>query len=127
MSGTVNSFVVHDHHASTHHYDLRLERDGVLKSWAVPKGVPAAPGQKHLAVAVEDHPLEYRTFEGTIPEGSYGAGTVAIWDSGTYDTLRWEPDRIEIVFHGKQLNGHYLLVRFRRAGEKDWLIFRAGN
>lgn len=127
MTGSGNSFVVHDHHASTHHYDLRLERDGVLKSWAVPKGIPEVPGQKHLAIAVEDHPLEYGAFEGTIPEGSYGAGTVAIWDSGTYDTLRWEPDRIEIVFHGKRLTGQYLIVRFKRAGENEWLVFRAAK
>ena len=125
MTGIEASFVVHDHHASTHHYDLRLERDRVLKSWAVPKGVPETPGQKHLAIAVEDHPLEYATFEGTIPEGFYGAGTVDIWDNGTYETLLWEPDKIEIIFHGKRLNGRYHLIRFKRAGEKDWLIFRA--
>ncbi|MEN6610093.1 MAG: DNA polymerase ligase N-terminal domain-containing protein [Methanoregulaceae archaeon] len=127
MTANGTSFVVHDHHASTHHYDLRLERDGVFKSWAVPKGIPEVPGQKHLAIAVEDHPLEYGTFEGTIPEGSYGAGTVAIWDCGTYDTLRWEPDRIEIVFHGKRLTGPYLIVRFKRAGENEWLVFRTGK
>lgn len=127
MTAKPVSFVIHDHHASTHHYDLRLERDGVLKSWAVPKGIPEIPGRKHLAIAVEDHPLDYATFEGTIPEGSYGAGTVAIWDTGTYETLIWGPDKIEIAFHGKRLNGRYLLIKFKRAGENDWLIFRAGN
>jgi bifunctional non-homologous end joining protein LigD len=104
-----------------------MERDGVLKSWAVPRGVPESPGVKHLAVATEDHPLEYLTFEGTIPEGEYGAGTEAIWDTGTYDTLVWDEGKIEVAFHGNRLSGRYVLVRFRRAGEKDWLIFKAGD
>jgi DNA ligase D-like protein (predicted ligase)/DNA ligase D-like protein (predicted 3'-phosphoesterase) len=121
-SGT--SFVVHEHRARHLHWDLRIERDGVLKSWAVPKGIPEAPGEKHLAVATEDHPLEYLTFEGTIPEGEYGAGTEAIWDTGTYETLHWDEGKIEVVFHGNRLSGRYVLVRFRRAGEKDWLIFK---
>jgi bifunctional non-homologous end joining protein LigD len=119
-----NSFVVHEHHARHLHWDLRMERDGVLKSWAVPKGVPEKAGEKHLAVATEDHPLEYLTFEGTIPEGEYGAGTEAIWDTGTYDTLHWDEGKIEVEFHGNRLSGWYVLVRFRRAGEKDWLIFK---
>ncbi|HVP25715.1 MAG TPA: non-homologous end-joining DNA ligase [Methanomicrobiales archaeon] len=122
-----NSFVVHEHHARRLHWDLRLERDGVLKSWAVPKGIPEVEGEKHLAVQVEDHPLEYGTFEGTIPAGEYGAGTVSIWDSGTYETLAWGEGKIEIVFNGKRLHGRYTLVRFRRAGGKDWLVFRAGD
>ena len=122
-----NSFVIQEHHSHTLHYDLRLERDGVLKSWAVPKGVPEAAGEKHLAVAVEDHPLEYGTFEGEIPEGQYGAGTVAIWDSGTYDTKHWDDAKIEVALHGRRLNGPYVLVKFRRAGENGWLVFRAGT
>ncbi len=122
-----NSFVVHEHHARHLHYDLRLERDGVLKSWAVPKGIPGATGEKHLAVHVEDHPLEYGTFEGTIPEGEYGAGTVSIWDSGTYDTLVWKEDKVEVIFHGNRLHGRYALVKFRRAGDKDWLLLKAGD
>jgi bifunctional non-homologous end joining protein LigD len=121
---TGNSFVVHEHHAHTLHYDLRLERDGVLKSWAVPKGVPETAGGKHLAVAVEDHLLDYATFTGTIPTGEYGAGTVAIWDSGTYDTEHWDDEKIEITLHGRRLNGRYVLVRFKRAGTNDWLVFR---
>jgi bifunctional non-homologous end joining protein LigD len=124
MSG--NSFVIQEHHASHLHYDFRLERDGVLKSWAVPKGVPETMGQKHLAVGVEDHPLEYGTFEGEIPKGEYGAGTVSIWDSGTYDTKHWDDEKIEVTLHGRRLNGSYVLVKFRRAGRNEWLVFRAG-
>jgi DNA ligase D-like protein (predicted ligase)/DNA ligase D-like protein (predicted 3'-phosphoesterase) len=123
MSG--NRFVVQEHHARHLHYDFRLERDGVLKSWAVPKGMPEAAGGKHLAVAVEDHPLEYITFEGDIPEGEYGAGTVTIWDSGTYETKHWDAEKIEVVLHGRRLDGAYVLVKFRRAGEKDWLLLKS--
>jgi DNA ligase D-like protein (predicted ligase)/DNA ligase D-like protein (predicted 3'-phosphoesterase) len=122
-----NSFVVHEHQARHLHYDLRMERGGVLKSWAVPKGIPEAEGEKHLAVETEDHPLEYLTFEGTIPEGEYGAGTEAIWDTGTYETLVWDEGKVEVIFHGNRLLGRYALVRFRRPGKKDWLIFRAGD
>ena len=122
-----NYFVVHEHHARNLHFDLRLERDGVLKSWAVPKGVPLVPGEKHLAVAVEDHPLDYGHFEGTIPDGEYGAGTVSIWDNGHYETKHWDNDKIEITFHGKRLEGPYALVRFKSAGKNDWLLFRAGT
>ncbi|MCX6648898.1 MAG: 3'-phosphoesterase [Candidatus Bathyarchaeota archaeon] len=117
-------YVVQEHHASHLHWDFRLERDGVLKSWAVPKGPPEAPGERRLAVAVEDHPLGYAGFEGTIPEGEYGAGTVQIWDSGTYETLQWTGEKIEIRIHGRRLSGSYELVRFRKAGEKEWLIFK---
>ena len=124
---TAPTFVIQEHHARHLHYDFRLERDGVLKSWAVPKGVPEAPGPKHLAVAVEDHPLDYATFEGTIPEGEYGAGTVSVWDTGTYATKHWDEKKIEVVLHGKRLSGHYVLVRLIRAGKNDWLIFRAGT
>lgn len=124
---TGNYFVIHEHHSHRLHYDLRLERDGVLKSWAVPKGIPESPGEKHLAVAVEDHPLEYGHFEGTIPPGQYGAGTVSIWDNGTYETKHWDSDKIEIAFHGKRLTGHYVLVQFKRAGKNEWLVFKAGT
>jgi bifunctional non-homologous end joining protein LigD len=123
---TANRFVIQEHHSHKLHYDLRLERDGVLKSWAVPKGVPEIAGEKHLAVAVEDHPLEYGTFEGEIPQGQYGAGTVTIWDSGTYDTKHWDAEKIEVMLHGKRLNGAYVLVKFKRAGKNNWLVFRTG-
>jgi len=122
-----NYFVIHEHHARNLHFDVRLERDGVLKSWAVPKGVPLVPGEKHLAVEVEDHPLDYGHFEGTIPEGEYGAGTVSIWDNGHYETKHWDDTKIEITFHGKRLDGPYVFVRFKRAGKNDWLLFRAGT
>jgi DNA ligase D-like protein (predicted ligase)/DNA ligase D-like protein (predicted 3'-phosphoesterase) len=122
MSG--NTFVIQEHHSHKMHFDLRLERDGVLKSWAVPKGIPEVTGEKHLAVAVEDHPLEYRTFEGDIPKGEYGAGTVSIWDSGTYETKHWDDEKIEVTLHGKRLDGAYVLVKFKRAGKNDWLLFR---
>ena len=125
MSG--NSFVVQEHRSHRLHYDLRLERDGVLKSWAVPKGIPGTTGEKHLAVAVEDHPLEYGSFEGEIPKGEYGAGTVSIWDSGTYETKHWDAEKIEVMLHGRRLNGPYVLVKFKRAGTNDWLLFRSGE
>jgi len=118
-------FVVQEHHASHLHYDLRLERDGVLVSFAVPKGIPEKTGEKHLAVHVEDHPLEYADFEGTIPEGAYGAGQVKIWDRGLYEPLYWKEDKIEVVMKGERLAGRYVLVRFRRAGKDEWLLFRA--
>jgi bifunctional non-homologous end joining protein LigD len=117
-------FVVQEHHARRLHYDLRLEKDGVLKSWAVPKGVPEDTSMKHLAVETEDHPFEYASFEGSIPKGEYGAGTVKIWDKGTFETKLWESDKIEFTLHGQRLNGRYVLVRLKRAGEKDWLLLK---
>ena len=119
-----NAYVVQEHHASRLHWDLRLERDGVLKSWAVPKGLPDKSGDRRLAISVEDHPLDYGDFEGVIPEGEYGAGEVKIWDRGTYETLKWTEDKIEIFIHGERLSGPYELVRFRKAGEKEWLLFK---
>ena len=89
---------------------------GVLKSWAVPKGVPEKPGDKRLAVETEDHPLEYREFEGTIPQGQYGAGTVKIWDKGSYKLLIWDKDKIEFILTGERLDGRYVLARFKKAG-----------
>lgn len=114
-------FVVHRHDASRLHWDLRLERDGVLKSWAVPKEPPVAPGVKRLAVEVEDHDLEHIDFEGEIPEGEYGAGTVSIWDGGTYDLLSEHDRRITVTFQGKRLRGEYVLIPLEG---KNWLFFR---
>jgi DNA ligase D-like protein (predicted 3'-phosphoesterase) len=117
-------YVVQEHHARSLHYDLRLEKDGVLKSWAVPKGMPEGVGEKRLAIEVEDHPLEYASFEGRIPEGEYGAGTVSIWDNGSYEAIAWSPETIEITIKGEKLKGRYVLTRFKKAGEKGWLLFR---
>ena len=118
-------FVLCEHFASHHHFDFRLERDGVLKSWAVPKGLPEKPGERRLAIAVEDHPSDYIGFQGTIPEGQYGAGEVTIKDTGTYDLLIWRDDRIEVLLHGVVISGKYVLIRFKKAGEKEWLVLRA--
>ncbi len=123
-AGTGNSYVVQEHHATRLHYDLRLERDGVLVSWAVPKGLPLEPNDRRLAIKVEDHPLEYGGFEGTIPKGNYGAGEVSIWDYGFYVPVRWESDKIEFVLAGQRVKGRYELVRFDSAGENEWLLFR---
>jgi bifunctional non-homologous end joining protein LigD len=119
-------FVVQRHDARRLHYDFRLERDGALASWAVPKGVPLEPGQQHLAVHVEDHPLEYATFEGEIPKGEYGAGTVEIWDSGTYELVEEKKDGgLTVRLKGKRLNGTWALVPAHLNGdEKNWLILR---
>ena len=119
-------FVVQRHDARRLHYDFRLERDGVLASWAVPKGVPLEPGEQHLAVHVEDHPLEYGSFEGEIPQGNYGAGTVEIWDHGTYELLEEKKDGgLTVRLHGERLEGTWALVPAHLSGdEKNWLILR---
>jgi bifunctional non-homologous end joining protein LigD len=119
-------FVVQRHDARRLHYDFRLERNGALASWAVPKGVPLEPGQQHLAVHVEDHPLEYATFAGEIPKGNYGAGTVEIWDTGTYELVEEKPDGgLTVRLHGKRLDGTYALVPAHLSGdERNWLIVR---
>jgi bifunctional non-homologous end joining protein LigD len=116
-------YVIQEHHARRLHYDFRLEKEGVLKSWAVPKGIPEA-GQKVLAVETEDHPYEYGSFEGEIPKGQYGAGTVKIWDKGHYQPKIWENDKIEVTLDGERLKGRYILVRLKRAGDKDWLLLK---
>jgi DNA ligase D-like protein (predicted 3'-phosphoesterase) len=125
IGGPELRFVLHDHAAKHHHFDFRLERDGVLKSWAVPKGLPENAGERRLAIAVEDHALDYISFTGIIPEGEYGAGTVAISDEGTYEALAWDNDRIEVILHGSRFKGKYVLVRFKKAGEKEWLVMKA--
>ena len=119
-------FVVQRHAARSLHYDFRLERNGALASWAVPKGVPLEPGQQHLAVHVEDHPLDYATFEGEIPKGEYGAGTVEIWDAGTYELVEEKANGgLTVRLHGKRLEGLWALVPAHLSGqEKNWLILR---
>ncbi len=119
-------FVVQRHDARRLHYDLRLERDGVLASWAVPKGVPLEPGEQHLAVHVEDHPLDYATFEGEIPKGQYGAGTVELWDRGTYELLEEKRDGgLTVRLHGEKLDGVWALVPAKLSGDpKNWLLIR---
>ena len=114
-------FVVQEHHARRLHWDFRLEHEGVLVSWAVPKGVPADPKKNHLAVHVEDHPISYIDFAGEIPAGNYGAGQVSIWDSGTYDIEKWSDREVMVVLHGKRVQGRYVL--FRTNGE-NWMIHR---
>src|SRR5215211_490761 len=120
-AGQRSRFVVHEHHARRLHWDLRLERDGVLVSWAVPKGIPPDPARNNLAVHTEDHPLEYIDFSGEIPAGQYGAGVMKIWDAGTYETHKFRDDEVMVTFHGERLHGRYVL--FRTRGD-DWMIHR---
>ena len=115
------TFVVQEHHARALHWDFRLERDGVLVSWALPKGVPLNPRRNHLAVATEDHPLDYGGFSGEIPSGEYGGGSVSIWDTGTYETEKWSEREVMVVLHGSRVTGRYVL--FRTDG-KNWMIHR---
>jgi bifunctional non-homologous end joining protein LigD len=117
-------FVVQEHHARRLHWDFRLERDGVLVSWALPKGVPDDPGVNHLAVHTEDHPMEYATFHGQIPRGEYGGGTVTIWDHGTYELVKWNDREVKVVLHGMRLSGGYALFCTDRSNNKDWIIHR---
>jgi bifunctional non-homologous end joining protein LigD len=118
-------FVVQEHHARALHWDFRLEKDGVLKSWAVPKGIPETSGERRLAVETEDHPFGYASFEGEIPKGQYGAGTVKIWDKGHYTVKLWENDKIEVNLDGEKLKGRFVLVRLKKAAEKDWLMLKS--
>jgi len=137
-----NRFVVHKHQASHLHYDFRLELPAriaaqnvaggpdkiekgpvVLKSWAVPKGIPAVAGIKHLAVQVEDHPVDYISFHGIIPKGNYGAGKVEIWDKGKFKLIEFGRTFLKIELSGKKLKGKYILTRFGQ-GNKNWLVFK---
>jgi bifunctional non-homologous end joining protein LigD len=121
-------FVVHEHHASRLHFDLRLEIGGVLKSWAVPKGVSMNPKDKRLAVAVPDHSLSYIGFEGTLAEGTYGAGRVAIWDNGHFEAENAEAElergKLVFLFDGAKLKGEFTLLKFH-GHEKNWLIIKS--
>jgi DNA ligase D-like protein (predicted 3'-phosphoesterase) len=115
-------YVIQKHAATRLHFDLRLEMDGTLKSWAIPKEPPTSPEVKRLAVQVEDHPVEYAIFEGTIPEGEYGAGKVEIWDKGTYKLIDRKENKLVVEIDGAKLSGTYVLVKFK--DEKNWLFFK---
>jgi bifunctional non-homologous end joining protein LigD len=132
--GKALRFVIQKHDASHLHFDFRLELDGVMKSWAVPKGPSLDPSMKRLAMEVEDHPISYNTFEGTIPQGEYGGGTVMLWDRGTYEaeegggveSLRegYRRGDLKITLHGKRLEGSWVLVRMKRPGRPQWLLIK---
>ncbi len=125
--------MIQKHDASRLHYDFRLELNGTLKSWAVPKGLPYAKGEKHLAVEVEDHPLDYANFEGIIPKGQYGGGTVMVWDTGTYEPLGGDPARdlaegkFHFALHGIKLEGEWTLLRLKHAEDNQWLLLKSGE
>ena len=114
-------FVVQEHSARAMHWDLRLEHEGTLASWAIPKGIPVDPKRNNLAVQTEDHPLEYLDFHGEIPEGNYGAGTMKIFDRGTFEVHKWRDKEVMVTFHGERVRGKYVL--FRTDG-KNWMIHR---
>jgi DNA ligase D-like protein (predicted 3'-phosphoesterase) len=120
--GNENLYVIQKHSAAHLHYDLRLEMDNVLKSWAIPKEPPTCSGIRRLAIQVEDHPVGYATFEGIIPEGEYGAGSVEIWDKGSYKLIDRKEDKLVIEINGSKLKGIYVLVRFK--DPKEWLFFK---
>ena len=118
-------YSVQKHDASTLHYDLRLEKDGVLKSWAIPKGPSKDPSTKRLAIETEDHELSYAFYEGEIEEGEYGAGEVELWDKGSYIIEKWEDNEIIIDIHGEELEGKYVMIRFKPEEEpQNWLFFK---
>lgn len=119
--GKDDTFVIQEHHARALHWDFRLERGGVLVSWALPKGLPTEPKRNHLAVPTEDHPLEYASFEGGIPTGEYGGGAVAIWDRGTYVAEEWTADKVKVTLHGTRARGRFVLFR---TDAKNWMIHR---
>ncbi len=125
-AGDGHRFVVQEHHATRLHWDLRLEHDGALASWAIPNGIPPDPSENRLAVRTEDHPLEYLDFHGEIPKGQYGAGTMTIWDQGTYELHKWEARKVEVTFHGERLSGRYGLFPIGKTGDAkdDWMIHR---
>jgi bifunctional non-homologous end joining protein LigD len=122
--GNNDTFVIQEHHASRLHWDVRLERDGVLVSWAVPKGLPDVPGDIRLAVHTEDHPMEYATFSGEIPKGEYGGGRMFIWDRGRYETLKWSDREVAVVFDGERAKGRYTFFRSGK-DSKDWMVRRS--
>ncbi len=118
-----NIFVIQKHEATRLHYDFRIEINGVLKSWAMPKTPPLEKGVKRLAVITEDHSIEYANFEGIIPKGQYGAGKVEIWDKGTFNLIKNENNKIVIDITGNKLNGRYCLIKFKNEN-KNWMLFK---
>jgi bifunctional non-homologous end joining protein LigD len=120
--GDDDTFVIQEHHARSLHWDVRLERGGVLVSWAVPKGLPPEPGTIRLAVHTEDHPLQYATFEGDIPRGEYGGGRMTIWDRGRYETMKWADNEVDVILYGERIEGRYV---FFRKGD-GWMVRRRG-
>ncbi len=121
----MQKFVIQEHHARTHHFDFRLEKDGVFKSWAIPKGIPEQPGVKRLVIQVEDHDIAFGDFEGRIPIGQYGAGEVRIWDKGTYDSDDWTDGRIAFTLHGENASGRFHLIRNTHGKSNEWLMFKS--
>jgi bifunctional non-homologous end joining protein LigD len=119
--GNDDTFVIQEHHARSLHWDVRLERDGVLVSWAVPKGLPLDPKTNHLAVHTEDHPIDYGSFEGDIPAGEYGGGKVILWDRGRYALEKWTDREVKVVFHGSRAEGRYVFFQTRG---RDWMVHR---
>jgi DNA ligase D-like protein (predicted 3'-phosphoesterase) len=117
-------YLIQEHHATHLHWDLRLEMDGVLKSWAVPKIPPKEKNEKRLAIQVEDHPIGYAKFRGTISEGNYGAGEVKIWDEGTYELIEKNSKKISLEINGKKLKGKYCLIKTNYGNKKSWLFFK---
>jgi bifunctional non-homologous end joining protein LigD len=124
VPGGNDLFVIQEHHATRLHWDFRFERDGVLVSWAVPKGLPLSPGVTRLAVHTEDHPMEYLTFAGEIPAGEYGGGRMTVWDTGKYETLHWNDHKVEVVFHGERARGKYLFLNRHDEDARDWTLRR---
>ena len=120
-------FVLQEHYASHHHFDFRLEKFGVLKSWALPKGMPKKVGEKRLAVMTENHPMSYINFKGVTPKGQYGAGTTYINDTGTYQQLKWSPEEISFILEGKKYKGKYALIKLPKAGKNDWIMVRGDD
>ncbi len=122
--GADDTFVIQEHHASSLHWDVRLERGGVLVSFAVPKGLPPEPGTIRLAVRTEDHPLEYATFSGVIPRGEYGGGEMFLWDRGRYETVKWSDREVDVVLHGDRVEGEFVFFRRDGSSGKDWMVRR---
>ena len=119
-------YVVHRHHATRLHWDVRLEMRGILASWAVPNGPPLEAGKRRLAVHTEDHPIEYLTFHGVIPDG-YGAGTMTIWDTGTYELIEEKPNEVKIRMKGERLDGEWVIVQTKQNEGRDWLMIKHGT